>query len=49
MDGQRGGVQACQGDELPDVAQLAQSLDESGLLVHGHGLRPVEGWGQVVG
>lgn len=45
----RGGVQAGQGDELPRVAELAETLDVGLLLVAGHGLLPVEGGGQVVG
>lgn len=42
---QRGGVQACKGDELPDVAQLAQTTDKRSLLSSiGDGPLPIEAW-----
>lgn len=43
------GVQTSQGDKLPAVAQLGQTLDVSDLLVGRHGGLPVERGGQVVG
>ena len=41
-------VQTGQGDELPAVSELAETLDVGHLLVAGHGGFPVEGWGEVV-
>lgn len=45
----RGSVQSSQSDELPRVAELAETLDVGLLLVAGHGLLPVEGGREVVG
>lgn len=39
---ERGGVQTGQGDELPAVTQLAETLDIGLLLIARHGFLPVE-------
>jgi hypothetical protein len=36
------GVQPCEGDELPAVSELSETLDVGLLLVTGHGSLPVE-------
>jgi len=45
---QCGGVETCEGDELPAVSELAEALDVGLLLVARHGGLPVEGWGKIV-
>jgi hypothetical protein len=48
--GDEGGlVETGEGNELPAVAELCETLNVGLLLVAGHGGLPVEGWGEIVG